>query len=74
MMPEEITATFAMVAAAAFQPIVGQSSDDNLTALHDILYPLLLNIPYMEYAINDPALTAHNLVRLIEPVTTYMER
>ena len=73
MTPEEITTTFAM-AAAAFQPIVGQPSDDDLTALHDILYPLLLNIPYMEYAVNDPALTAHNLVRLIEPVTTYMER
>ncbi len=69
MTPEEITAIFA-TAAAAFQPIVGQPSDDDLTALRDILYPLLLDIPYTEYAVDDPALTTHNLVGLIEPVTT----
>ena len=70
MTPEEITAIFA-TAAAAFQPIIGQPSNDDLTALRDILYPLLLDIPYTEYAVNDPALTAHNLVDLIEPVATY---
>ena len=73
MTPEEITAIFA-TAAAAFQPIVGQPSDDDLTALRDILYPLLLDIPYTEYAVNDPLLTAHNLVGLIEPVATYTAR
>ena len=73
MTPEEITATFATT-ATAFQPIVGQPSDDDLTALRDILYPLLLDIPYTEYAVNNPALTAHNLVGLIEPVTTYTAR
>ena len=70
-MPKEITATFA-TASAAFQPIVGQPSDDGLMALHDILYQLLLDIPYAEYAVNDPTLTAHNLVGLIEPIITYM--
>ena len=58
-------------AAAFFQPILGQPSDDDLTALRDILYLLLLDIPYMEYAVNDLALTAHNLVGLIEPIATY---
>ncbi len=58
-------------AAAAFQPIVGQPSNDDLTALRVILYLLLLDIPYTEYAVNDPALTAHNLMGLIEPVATY---
>ena len=47
------------MAAAAFQPIVC-----------DILYPLLLDISYTEYAVNDPTLTIHNLIGLIEPVTT----
>ncbi len=63
MTPEEITATFATV-AATFQPIMGQPSDDNLTALRDILYPLLLEIPYTKYAINDPALMVHNVLFL----------
>ena len=56
MTPEEITSVFA-TAAAAFQPIVGQPSKDDLTALRDVLYPLLLDIPYTEYAMDDPALT-----------------
>jgi hypothetical protein len=73
MTPEEITSVFA-TAAAAFQPIVGQPSKDDLTALRDVLYPLLLDIPYTEYAMDDPALTAHNLVGLSEPVATYMAR
>ena len=50
MTPKEITTIFA-TPAAAFQPIVGQPSDNDLTALRDILYPLLLDIPYTEYAI-----------------------
>lgn len=41
-------------------------------ALRDILYPILLNIPYTKYAVNDTALTAHILVGLIEPVATFM--
>ena len=73
MTPKEITAIFA-TAAAAFQPIVRQPSDEDIMALHDILYPLLLDIPYTEYAVNNPALTAHNLVGLIEPITTYTAR
>ncbi len=43
-------------------------------ALRDIIYPLLLDIPYTEYAANDPALTTHNLLGLIKPITTYMAR
>ena len=70
MMPEEITATFA-AAAATFQPINGQPSDDDLTALRDVLYPILLDIPYTEATINDPHLIAHNLVGLVEPTLTY---
>lgn len=73
MTPEEITATFA-TAAAGFQPIVGQPSDDDLTALRDVLYPLLLDIPYTEYAVHDATLTAHNLVGLIEPDASYTAR
>ena len=74
MTPEEITAIFA-TAAAAFQPIVGQPSDDDLTALRDILYPLLLDIPYTEYAVNDPTLntthtnTAHAPSRYANTIT-----
>ncbi len=44
MTPKEITAAFA-TATATFQPIVGQPTDDNLTSLREILYPLLLDIP-----------------------------
>eukprot|EP00804_Cyclotella_cryptica_P028970 CCRYP_012391-RA/>CCRYP_012391-RA protein AED:0.45 eAED:0.45 QI:0/-1/0/1/-1/1/1/0/162 len=44
---EEITTVFA-TAATTFQPILGQPSDDDLTALRDVLYPLLLDIPYDE--------------------------
>jgi hypothetical protein len=64
MTPEEITTTFAL-AATMFQPMSGQPSDDDLTALHDILYPLLLDIPYNEDGMN-------NLIGLIEPTTSYM--
>jgi len=73
MTPEEITSLFA-TAAASFQPIIGQPTDDDLTALRDVIYPLLIDIPYTEYAINDPAATAHNLIGLIEPTATYTAR
>jgi hypothetical protein len=63
MSPEEITSSFA-VAAASFQPIVGQPTDDDLTALREVLYPLLLEIPY-----DEPG--SHNLIGLIEPTTSY---
>jgi hypothetical protein len=41
---KEITASFA-TAAASFQPIVGQPTDNDPTALQEVLYPLLLEIP-----------------------------
>jgi hypothetical protein len=62
MTPEEITSSFA-TAAALFQPIIGQPTDNDLTALRDILYPLLLEIPY-----DDPGL--HNLIGIIEPTAS----
>ena len=58
MTPEEITSLFA-TAANSFQPIVGQPTDDDLTALRDILYPLLMDIPY------DVRIDGHNLVGLM---------
>jgi hypothetical protein len=63
MTPEEITALFA-TAASAFQPIVSQPSDNDLTALCDVLYPLLLDIPYDEDG-------THNLIGLIKPRASY---
>ena len=38
MTPEEITALFT-TAAATFTPITGQPTDDDLTALREVLYP-----------------------------------
>ena len=64
MAPEEITALFS-TAAAAFSAITGQPTDDNLTTLRDVLYPLLLDIPY---DMNGP----DNLISIIEPVALYM--
>ncbi len=61
MTPEEITTLF-----ATFQTIIGQPTDDDLTAIRDILYPLLLDIPYDEAG-------THNLIGLIEPTTTYTD-
>jgi hypothetical protein len=63
MTPEEIITTFT-TAAAAFQPIVGQPTDDDLTLLRDMLYPLLLQIPYDEAG-------THNLIGILEPDATY---
>jgi hypothetical protein len=70
MTPEEITAAFA-TAAATFQPIVGQPTDDDLTALREILYPLLLDIPYDNLPGAAVGQYQHNLVGLIEPNATY---
>ncbi len=63
MTPEEITTLFA-TAATTFQPIVGQPTNDDLTAFRELLYPLLLDIPYDMHGI-------HNLVGLMEPTATY---
>jgi hypothetical protein len=63
MTPEEITTLFA-TAAASFQPVIGQPTDNNLTVIHEILYPLLLDIPYDEAG-------AHNLIGIIEPTASY---
>ena len=63
MTPEEITTLFA-TAATTFQPITGQPTDDDLTALRDVLYPLLLDIPYDMDG-------THNLIGLIEPTPSY---
>jgi hypothetical protein len=63
MTPEEITTSF-VTAVASFQPIVGQPTDDDLTALHEVLYPLLLEIPYDE-------LGTHNLIGIIKPTALY---
>ena len=65
MTPEEITALF-NTAATTFTPISGQPTDDDLTALREILYPLLLSIPYDEDG-------DHNLIGLIENPDTYAE-
>eukprot|EP00804_Cyclotella_cryptica_P011137 CCRYP_020835-RA/>CCRYP_020835-RA protein AED:0.47 eAED:0.47 QI:0/-1/0/1/-1/1/1/0/102 len=51
-------------AATTFQPISGQPSDDDLTELRGVLYPLLLDIPCDEGG-------THNLIGLIEPTTSY---
>ena len=64
MTPEEITSLFA-TAATTFQHIAGQPSDDDLTVLRDVLYPLLLDIPYDEDG-------THNLIGLIEPTASYV--
>ena len=66
MTPEEITAAFA-TAASTFQPIAGQPTDDDLTTLREVLYPLLLEIPYDE----TPPPGTHNLIGLIKPTASY---
>lgn len=70
MTPEEITAAFTK-AAETFMPIVGQPNDNDLTRLCEVLYLLLLNIPYDD----EPAVNGvyrHNLIRLIEPTIAFM--
>ncbi len=63
MKPDAITVLFAE-AAAAVTPIVGNPTDDDLTAIRKILMPVLLGVPY------DTA-GPHNLVRLIMPKVAY---
>ena len=63
MTPEEITAIFA-TAATTFPPFAGQPTDDDLTALRDVMYPLLLDIPFDMDG-------THNLIGLIEPTASY---
>jgi hypothetical protein len=59
MTPEEITMLFA-TASDSFQPVVGQPTDNDLTAIRELLYPLLLDIPYDEAG-------AHNLMDYSSP-------
>ena len=65
MTPEEITTLFA-TAALSFDLISGQPTDDDLTAMRDVLYPLLLGIPY-----DDQPGGAHNLVGIMQPTIAY---
>ena len=57
MKPDAITALFAD-ASAHFVPFAGNPTDDDLTAIREVLTPLLLGIPY-------DADGRHNLVGLI---------
>ena len=63
MTSEEITALFATV-ATTFQTIMGQTTDNGHTTLCNVLYPLLLDIPYDKDG-------THNLIGLIEPNASY---
>ncbi len=63
MMPEEITALLA-TAATTIQTIASQPMDDDLTVIRNILYHLLLDIPYDKDGM-------HNLIGLIEPTASY---
>ena len=53
---------------AIFAPILGNPKDDNLTALCEVLTPLLLSIPYDE----DGMAPLHNLISIIELPATYL--
>ena len=67
MSPGEIKALFAD-ASAKFAPILGNPNDDDLTALHEILMPLLLSIPYGK----DGAAPLHNLIGIIKLLAMYL--
>jgi hypothetical protein len=67
MSPEEIKALFAD-ASAQFAPILGNPKDDDLTALREVLMPLLLSIPYDK----DGLAPLHNLIGIIEPPAMYL--
>mgnify|MGYP006970027925 CR=1 FL=1 len=56
-------------AAASFPAIVGQLTDDDLTTMCEVLYPLLFDIPYDQGT--GPGEFNHNLIGLIEPTATY---
>jgi hypothetical protein len=63
MTPEEIATTFADT-TETFSPISSKPTDDDLTALCNVLLPILHNI---DYDMNGP----NNLVGLIEGTTLY---
>jgi hypothetical protein len=64
MSPDAIYTLFTD-AAARFTPITGNPTDDDLTAIREVLTPLLLSIPYDEAG-------THNLVGIIEHPATYL--
>lgn len=59
MTPEEITMLFRTV-VVSFEPIVGQPTDNALKALHDVIYPLLLDVPC------DEQMGGQNFIGLVE--------
>ncbi len=63
MKPDAITALFAY-ASAHFIPFAGNPTDDDLTAIREVLTPLLLGIPYN-------ADRRHNLIGLIAQRNKY---
>ena len=67
MTPEEIVAIFAH-SLDNFEPIVGKSSDSDLTRLQEAVAPLLLQIPYNKTG------AVHNLIGLIHPDAAYVAR
>ena len=67
MTPEEILAKFAH-SLDNFKPIVGQTSDSDLTILLEAVAPLLLQIPYDETG------EFHNLICLIRLEAAYVAR
>ncbi len=71
MSPDAITALFAE-AANAFTPIQGNPTDDDLTAIREILTPLLFDIPYDETGPTPGRPNVHNLIGLIEPDAAYI--
>ena len=66
MSPEDIVAIFAE-ALERFRAIRGQPTDADLHALREILYPILLDIPY------DQAEGKHSLVALILDAAEYFK-
>ena len=66
-MTEEIVAKFAH-SLDNFNPIVGQTSNSDLTRLREAVSPLLLYISYDETG------TVHNLIGLIRPEAAYVAR
>ena len=67
MTPEEIAAKFAH-SLDNFEPIVGQSSDSDLTILREAVAPLLLQILY------DKTGAVQNLIGLIRTEAAYVAR
>ena len=67
MTPEELL-TLLKEAADAFAVPEGKPTDDDLTRIYKVLYPLLLSIPY------DQEAGRHNLRRLITPKADYIKK